>query len=452
MKTGELWTRREVLGVGWAAVVAGGQPVPPAAHNWVKLGVEPAEPALRIGSVRQLLVDNHLLCDWFQVRRILGKVKKAPENPVLEADQLWERNARSTGGVQAQAATYDPEEGVFKLWYNIVQPTKEGSGTGYATSRDGIHWTKPPLNLLEFAGEKVNNLCLLQPFRSLVRGLSLIQDSREQDADGRYKAIGTWPVHADGSWYGGWLGIAQSADGIRWHQREGGVRQGSGGGFPACLWDERLQRYVLFHRQLSEVAYPTQRKRYIVRQESADLKNWSPRQTVFNPMDSTWPEVESMMVFRHEGIYFGLAHMLEMARQGVMEIHVATSRDGFRWELPCPGEPFLARGAAGEFDAMLVYLCQTVIHGERMRFYYTGGGYSHSPGVEPIVDDGTAVDYLPRGRKGPVVYRPNKIGLATLPLDRFAGLRFDEPVGAILTRPLLVEGEDLYLNADVDRE
>jgi hypothetical protein len=42
--------------------------------------------------------------------------------------------------------------------------------------------------------------------------------------------------------------------------------------------------------------------------------------------------------------------------------------------------------------------------------------------------------------------------LATLTLDRFVGLRADEPVGAFLTRPLLIEGDELYLNADVDRE
>jgi hypothetical protein len=37
-------------------------------------------------------------------------------------------------------------------------------------------------------------------------------------------------------------------------------------------------------------------------------------------------------------------------------------------------------------------------------------------------------------------------------LDRFAGLRADEPVGAFLTRPILIEGDELYLNAEVDRE
>jgi hypothetical protein len=424
----------------------------PQSPRWVKLGPTPSEPALRIGAQKQLLVDNEILCDWYDVRRVLGKVRKHPDNPILQADRAWEKNSAQTWGVRPNAALYDSQEGVFKLWYTIFQPEDQGAGVGYATSRDGIRWEKPELNLIPFGGQKQNNLCFLQPFGTVVRGLSLIQDDRQEAPDRRYKAIGVWPVHQDGTWYACWLGIAFSADGITWHQIEGGVSQGAGGGTPACIWDEGLQRYVLFHRQLTEKAFPERKlKRYIVRQESTDLKDWSPRQTVFNPTDVNWPEAESMNVFRHEGIYFGLAYMLEIQKKGVLEVHLLTSRDGYHWNDPSPGEPFIPRGVRGDFDDMMTYGCQTIIQGEQMRFYYEGTRYSHAYPNAPIVDDGGSIDYLPGG-KGRVVYRPGKIGLATLPLDRFAGLRSDEPIGAFLTKPILVEGDELYLNADVDRE
>jgi hypothetical protein len=433
-----------------SAALAGGEDTKP--RRWVKLGPVAAEDPLRIGTQRQLLVDNEVLCDWYQVRRVMGPVKKHPENPVLQADQPWEKNAAETRGVQPTAAIYDPREKVYKLWYTILQlANKEGSGTGYATSRDGIRWTKPNLGLIEFGGQKQNNLCRLEPFGALVRGLYFIQDPREDTAERRFKAIGTWPLHEDGSWYACWLGIAYSPDGKTWHQSEGGVREGSGGGRPACIWDERLQRYLLFHRELTESALPERRKRYIVRQESADLEDWTPRRTVFNPMDPAWPEVESMNVFLHEGIFFGLAYMLELQKRGEMEIHLVTSRDGYRWDVVSPGSAFIPRGPRGDFDDMLTYSCYPVIQGDQMHFYYAGARYSHSPGTEPIVDDGGSVGYLP-GSKGRVVWRPNRVGLATLPLDRFAGLRADEPVGAFLTRPILIEGDELYLNAEVDRE
>ncbi|NWG14342.1 MAG: hypothetical protein HXY20_12500 [Acidobacteria bacterium] len=423
-------------------------------QEWVSLGPQESETPLRIGRQAQLLMDNHVLCDWWQVRRVLGPVRKHSDNPVLQADRDWERHSAKYLGVQPTAAIYDEREQIFKLWYTVLQP--EGGGTAYATSSDGIHWTKPILGLIEFAGTRSNNLCRLEPFGRLVRGLRLVQDPRERSPDRRYLAIGTWPVHPDGTWYAGWAGVAYSSDGVSWHQIEGGFRDGAGGDRPSCVWDERLQRYVSFHRQLTERALPERieahgLKRYIVRQESADLKKWSPRQTAFNSMDSDWPHIESMSVYLRHGVYIGLAAMLDIQRTGRMEVHLAASRDGFDWRNPCPGRAFIPLGAPGDFDDTLVYGCQLATRGDLMYIYYAGARYSHAYTPEPIVDDGGSIRHVPGG-KGQLQFRPNRIGLATLEADRFAGLRADEPLGAFLTRPLYIEGEELYVNASVDRE
>ena len=89
--------------------------------SWVTLGPEEAEPPLRIGSQRQLLVDNHVLCDWWEVRRVMGKVRKHPQNPILEADQAREENAARTRGIGLNGVMFDEQEGVYKLWYTILQ-------------------------------------------------------------------------------------------------------------------------------------------------------------------------------------------------------------------------------------------------------------------------------------------------------------------------------------------
>jgi hypothetical protein len=421
-------------------------------NKWVTLGDVPAEVPLRFGAQKQLLVDNEALCDWWALHRVLGPVRKYRNNPVLAADQPWEEQAKRSGGVIAHAALFDSDEGLFKMWYSVAQPlAPEGNVVAYAVSRDGVTWTKPLLQLLEFNGSKKNNLCLLEPFGKPVYGLFLVQDARRDSPDQRYKAIGVRPFHEDGTMYGAWLGIAYSADGTTWHQAEGGLREGSGGSRPGCVWDEGLQRYVLFHRQLSEVAYPARRKRYIVRQESADLRNWSAGQTAVNPMEGSWPEVESMNVLRYEGMYFGLAYFLDSDIRGTIEIHLATSHDGYRWSFPCAGQPLIPRGPRGDFDDMLILSGHPVIKGDNILFFYSGARWPHSYPREPIVADGSSVSFLPGG-KDRIQFRPAKVGLATLPLDRFAGLRADEPVGAFLTRPFFIEGEELYVNADVDRE
>jgi len=48
--------------------------------------------------------------------------------------------------------------------------------------------------------------------------------------------------------------------------------------------------------------------------------------------------------------------------------------------------------------------------------------------------------------------RMNKIGLARVPMDHLMGLRADRGGGAFLTRPLLIEGDELLVNADVSDE
>ncbi len=321
-----------------------------------------------------------------------------------------------------------------------------GSFMGHATSEDGIQWEKPLLGLVEFEGARDNNVCRLEPFGRPLKALHVVDDSRQRPPERRFEAVGVNSYHEDGATYGGWGGIAYSADGATWHHVEGGTREGAGGGNPSCVWDENLGRYAMFHRQIIERAMPhryaTSIGRYIVRQESEDLVEWSPRKTVFNPMDPKWPEVESMMVFRHEGIYFGFPQMLENEIRGEVEIHLVTSRDGYRWEHPFPDEAFVPRGPRGDFDDMITWFGLMVVHDDQTKIYYGGARYPHS---KPIAGE-PGPSSLAGGR------RQNAIGLATVPRDRLIGLRADEPWGAFLTRPFVVEGDELYVNANVDRE
>ena len=113
-------------------------------HRWVNLDPLEAEEPLRIGQQKQLLVDNEMLADWWKLRRVQSQVKKHPQNPVLEADQLWEESARRSWGILPTAVLHDAEEGRLKLWYKIYQKDN-GAVVAYATSSNGVHWTKPAL-------------------------------------------------------------------------------------------------------------------------------------------------------------------------------------------------------------------------------------------------------------------------------------------------------------------
>ena len=398
-----------------------------------------SEPPLRFGTQKQLLVDNEVLCAWYNVRRVQGVLQKHPDNPLLEADAPWEETARKSYGIQLGSAIYDAQDKKFKLWYQIEQDT--GGGTSaYAESQDGVLWVKPHLELVRYAGTMQNNVLLhSDPLgkRPLAGTIRLIQDPRKRPTERRFLACDTAPYHEDGSRFGGWKGMAYSADGLTWHQMPGGLRGGGGGGNPSVVWDETLEKYVLFHRQLTEKADPETGTgpRYIVRQESKDLIEWSPRQTVFHPMSERWPEVESMKVYRYEGFYLGLPSMLDNYVRGDVEQHLIISRDGFRWDHPFPEEAFIPKGEEGQWDDRIIWWPSMIVHGGKTWFYYAGARYRHNAGAQ-----------------SPEM-RQIRIGLGWVPLDRLMGLRTRERLdgkGALLTRPFVVAGDELYVNAEVN--
>lgn len=66
---------------------------------------------------------------------------RAGDGPVLEPGP---RGSWDSGGVSNPAVIYDPESGQFEMWYagNVPSGDVYRVGFGYATSPDGIHWTR----------------------------------------------------------------------------------------------------------------------------------------------------------------------------------------------------------------------------------------------------------------------------------------------------------------------
>ncbi len=66
--------------------------------------------------------------------------KRMSEKPVLTADQPWEKTC-----VMCPHVNWDEQEGLYKMWYSGGE-RNEPDAIGYATSRDGVAWTKHPAN------------------------------------------------------------------------------------------------------------------------------------------------------------------------------------------------------------------------------------------------------------------------------------------------------------------
>jgi predicted GH43/DUF377 family glycosyl hydrolase len=66
--------------------------------------------------------------------------KRTGDKPVLSAEEKWEKVA-----VMCPHVIWDEPKGVFRMWYSGGEQY-EPNAIGYATSGDGVHWTKCPKN------------------------------------------------------------------------------------------------------------------------------------------------------------------------------------------------------------------------------------------------------------------------------------------------------------------
>jgi beta-1,2-mannobiose phosphorylase / 1,2-beta-oligomannan phosphorylase len=76
--------------------------------------------------------------------------KRMSRTPVLTAEAPWEKVA-----VMCPHVLWDDREKIFKMWYSGGEQF-EPNALGYATSPDGLHWTKWPANPI-FTANKANS-------------------------------------------------------------------------------------------------------------------------------------------------------------------------------------------------------------------------------------------------------------------------------------------------------
>jgi hypothetical protein len=281
-------------------------------------------------------------------------------------------------------------------------PRRE-DGICYATSRDGLTWEKPELNLIEYEGSKANNLVLRGS-----HGAGVFKDPRDPDPQRRYKMF-----HARDA-------LRHSADGLHWSKPVACAGIGSNGDtHNHMLWAPELERYVVFVR-LRDGG-----QRIVGRSESADLTRWTKAVEVLrnNSQDQTY----SMPVFRYADIYLGLVAIFR-TREDRVHTELAWSPDTVKWHRIEPGTPLIGNARnEGDYDWGCVYAADDpVVLENEIRIYYGGSNGRHTS------------------------WRDGFLCLATLRPDGWAGF---EAVDAnkparLRLRPVTCGGNTLRLTAD----
>ncbi|MBP9225383.1 MAG: hypothetical protein KBF76_16040 [Verrucomicrobiales bacterium] len=160
---------------------------------------------------------------------------KHPDNPVLRRGP----EGAPDHGHAILYGTVMKLDGKFRMWYLGMFETEVKSGQApgwwrpmcYAESDDGITWTKPDLGLVDFNGNKKNNICLIEsevPSLAKVNDfLSILHEPEDPDPSRRFKCVyiahpefadvrgGRSGIGPDERRWGAFI-AATSADGLSW--------------------------------------------------------------------------------------------------------------------------------------------------------------------------------------------------------------------------------------------
>jgi len=417
-----------------------------------------AEPAaadepLDIGSRAQLAADKTWIHTAEGIEFSLHPAGKHPGNPVLKADQPWEGWRVSIYGT----VLYDEDEKLFKMWY-IGDMTEDFPtfATYYATSKDGIHWTKPNLGVIKSATgstdhNAVADSCLLP---------SVIYDEADPDPARRYKML-AWvqKLKPEGGPH-----TFVSPDGIHWTRLSEA---------PVCRSNDVITGYYDETRKLY-VAYPklSTGVRDVVRRcfgitTSTDFLTWTPPRYVFKPdelddagslarVEAVRPMLDvaddpDLMRTEFYGVGTYVAESCTVAfpwvftinndarygnHEGPSEVQLAVSRDLKKWDRDFR-TPVIPRGRPGEWDSGFFTTSSRALRvGDEVWLYYGGANYTHG---SPCLyrEEGTG-----RGTK-----YTSSIGPAKWKLDRFVSAEGPSDGAVVVTRPLHFHGDHLELNA-----
>lgn len=414
--------------------------------------------AIILDAMHQLFLDDHLIASSEGLTRRIVPVEKSPSNPVLQGDQPWE---------QGRALLYGSvlrDDGKYRMWYYMPR------GVCYAESVDGVNWQKPLMDLYPWEGAPTNIVAHADPnaagesvFPFYYEIFGVFRDDRDPDPARRYK-MGYLSIERNyegpdmdvfhpGQRRG--LGVAVSPDGIHWTNLESWATYAIVDGATHWTYDSEAGVYHLYGRSKRkpeelEAAWkddPWYQKHFwgrsVAHTTSADFLHWEHTRPDSAPVvmgadveDPVASEVYGMGVFKYGGQFIGLVqHFQNRPTDTFLNIQLATSRDGNGFSRVADRAPFIPNGGVGDWDRFNCAMANNppLEDGDELRFYYSDRRYRHSP--------------YEGSDSGPST---GAIGFGTAKRDRFVALEADYAGGVLLTKPLVLQGTDLHLNARAD--
>ena len=384
------------------------------------------QPIVMPAGQRQLFLDDYAVDQIENLTRTLHQPEK--RGAVIRASNPLET-------IQTRSApVWDAEASVYKLWVmSTDQPLRQ--------SEDGLHWTPGPHPNLRID--------------------HAVYDSLDPDPARRFKASLLNQ------------GLAVSPDGVQWTKLDvPAIPSSDEGNFSydpnEGLFIHSVKRGGPFGRSVAiatsrdfetwsdyGVVFHADQRDLELGAENIQARSADPTlpQTLYNDPRVYNVDVYNMGVFHYEGIYVGLPAMFHATgpvpnypnTDGFQLIQLACSRDLKSWVRLGDRKTFIgpSRLDSGAYDlTQILPPSAPVRKDDELWFYYTGLKYRANFTYRGTYPDGETVRMPGRDRD------VGAVCLAVLRRDGFISLDAGQEPGTLLTKPFVLAGSSLHVNAD----
>lgn len=412
----------------------------------------PAVDPINIDTGRQLFVDDLLIAQT-DLKRVWHSAELVDNNPILKPETPLELNAKRGKDAIPVAAPFDdgvwfdPADGVFKMWYHAGW----FDGLAYATSKDGLHWDRPALDVVP-GTNRVLPVMTVDGHRLMRDAASIWLDYTAKDPAQRWKMFTYFRqegVHTPESEHGQ---LFTSPDGIHFSELHSiGYRLGDNS---SIFYDPFRKQWVFSIRgSAPSLRGPGEGKvrarSYYARPDFAKLAERKPDERFplwlsldardqrdfdlgYEPQlyDFTAVAYESLMVGVY-GVFYGPPNdvCFKEKRPKIIDLQLGFSRDGYIYDRPKRHAFIQSARTPGAWNCGYLHPATGVclIVGDKLHFYFGAwsGAWDGRPGM----------------------YAGGSTGLATLRRDGFASMDADEKPGTLLTVPVQFKGQFAFVNA-----
>jgi len=375
---------------------------------------------------RQLFVDDFLIEETTMIRK-----HHVPEpysgNPVLTHDRSWEKKGKAPTAMPfSDGIWYDPQDKIFKMWYMAGYC----EATAYATSQDGILWSKPDLDVV--------------PGTNIVHtwhraSNTVILDLYEQDQHKRYKLFQRHRAPNGG------FGIHFSSDGIHW----GDVVKWAGKQHDrTTVFYNPFRKVWVYSIKDYEANVFGRYRRYHEGPDPLTAAEWNENEPPvywvgadrLDPphpgLGIDQPQLYNLDAIAYESLIIGLFNVWKGpsndkrdGRPKLNQIFVGYTRDGFHWSRPLR-HPFIPASedttAWNWGNVQSAGGCLLVV-GDKLYFYYSGR-------------TGMAISGKSTAECA--------TGLTILCRDGFVSMDAGEKERILTTRPVTFKGNYLFVNTN----